>query len=506
MVRTAGVKRFLVVLVALVCAGATSAIPTTSVGAASTTTETPVMGPNLLNADQLMRWYNAQGYSAAKLPALNNDVRALAQLFIDEAGLEGVRGDMAFVQAAHETSGFTYPDFGQIRPDFNNYGGINANDGRRKGTTCAEEVLDAPLASRCFATPQIGVRANIHLLRSYADPTAKGLPNRVRSTDSLRAGTAPVWELFGGEIPDGCTIGVNCTKPLIWASADGYGTRIIERYSSALVMNGARAACLPYFPGGNDAKSGNGYWVATTDSGVYSYGTAKFYGNPANLKLNKPLINGEATSDGGGYWLMGEDGGIFSYGNAQFYGSMGGTRLNQPVNGLERTDNSGGYWLVAYDGGIFAFGNAQFFGSMGGQRLNQPVIGMERTKSGNGYWLFARDGGIFAFGDAQFYGSLGGQAISAPIISVQRTASGQGYWMLGADGKVYPFGDATARNYGGVEGCPNYGYAMRLLVSPTGDGYWIVTSTGAVIPFGDARRLGFPTRLGGVPIGFMLAP
>ena len=60
---------------------------------------------------------------------------------------------MAFVQAVLETGGFSYPDYGQIRPEFNNYGGINAFDGRRKGTTCAEEALDAPMPSRCFATP-----------------------------------------------------------------------------------------------------------------------------------------------------------------------------------------------------------------------------------------------------------------------------------------------------------------------------------------------------------------
>ena len=103
-------------------------------------------------------------------------MRALAQIFISEGALEGVRGDMAFVQAVLETGGFFYSDNGQIRPEFNNYGGINANDGRRKGTTCADEVLDLPLESRCFPTPQIGVRANIHLLRGYADPLSRNLP------------------------------------------------------------------------------------------------------------------------------------------------------------------------------------------------------------------------------------------------------------------------------------------------------------------------------------------
>lgn len=462
---------------------------------AATTTQTPVMGPSLLNADQLVRWYQHRRYGPARLPALGNDVRALAQLFIDEGAIEGVRGDMAFVQAVLETGGFSYPDSGQIRPEFNNYGGINANDGRRKGTTCAEEVLDLPLRSRCFPTPRIGVRANIHLLRGYADPLAAGLTDRVRMPPADRRGIAPIWEYFGGNSPTG---------KLIWASAPDYGLRIIRLYSEALVLNGARAACLPYSPGSNAAKSGNGYWIVTNQSGVYAFGSARFHGGPANLALAKPLVNGEPTSDGGGYWLMGEDGGIFAYGNARFYGSMGGVPLNQPVNGLERTVDDRGYWLVAYDGGVFSFGNARFHGSMGGVPLRQPVRGMERTKSGNGYWLFAGDGGVFSFGDARFFGSLGGRAISAPIMAMQRTKSGNGYWMLGADGKVYAFGDAPV--LGGIEGCPNYGYAMRLLATPAGNGYWIVTSSGAVIPFGDARRMGFPPQIAGIPVALMPAP
>ena len=90
-----------------------------------------------------------------------------------------MRGDIAFVQSVIETGWFVFPDAGQIRPDFNNYAGINANNGRRKGTTCADEVLDAPALSRCFPTPQIGVRAQIQLLRGYADPLSRYLPNRL---------------------------------------------------------------------------------------------------------------------------------------------------------------------------------------------------------------------------------------------------------------------------------------------------------------------------------------
>jgi hypothetical protein len=484
-------RRFFAALIALVVAGVVAA-PVANMSpasAATPTSQTPVMGPSLLTADQLVRWYNTKNYTP-RLPALNNDVRALAQIFIDEGSFEGVRGDMAFVQAVLETGGFAYVDAGQIRPEFNNYGGINAFDGRPKGTTCEAETSP----SRCFATPQLGVRNHIHLLRGYADPLTRTMSDRLRMPPSDRIGLAPIWELFGGNSASG---------KLIWASANDYGLRIIQLYSEALVLNGARAACLPYFPGSNDQKTGNGYWVAFTDKSLYSFGSAQFHGNPVPLNLNQPLINGESLKGGTGYWLLAEDGGVFSFGGARFHGSMGGTRLNAPVNGIERTNNNGGYWLVARDGGIFSFGNAAFHGSTGALLLNRPVLGMERTKSGNGYWLFAEDGGIFAFGDAQFFGSLGGQALSAPIVSMQRTATGNGYWMLGADGKVYSFGDA--QNFGGIEGCANYFFATRLLVTPTGGGYWIATATGSVVAFGDARRLGFPSRVGGIPIALMLA-
>ena len=59
-----------------------------------------------------------------------------------------------------------------------------------------------------------------------------------------------------------------------------------------------------------------------------------------------------------GYWLVGSDGGIFTFGSAQFYGSTGSIRLQRPVVGISPTANKGGYWLVASDGGIFAFGDA----------------------------------------------------------------------------------------------------------------------------------------------------
>jgi len=478
---------------ALLCSSLTGAVVTEAlapqVAGATTTTRTPVMGPNLLNAQQLARWFNASHDAPPKVPALQNNVLLLAQTFIDQGHVEGVRGDIAFVQSILETGWFGY-EGSQIPPDANNFAGMNAYDGRADLPTC-KNGDSAP--SRCFPSPKIGALTQMQLLRSYADATSSSLPNRRTSAPSDRVGAAPIWEYFGGH---NCPCG-----KLIWASADNYGIRIIKMYSEALIFNGVRAACVPYAPGNNSQTSGTGYWMATDKSHVYTFGTAKYYGDPARMRLNKPLIGGESMSTGAGYWLLGLDGGIFTFGAAKFHGSTGAMHLNQPINGMERTSDNRGYWLVAYDGGIFTFGNAKFRGSTGSMHLNQPVLGMERTASGKGYWLFARDGGMFSFGDAKFYGSLGANPPRSPIVAMQRTPTGKGYWMMSQTGHIWAFGDA--KSYGDIGGCTNYGGANRLLVSPTGKGYWIATADGSVISFGDAKRLGFPVSIDGHPIALM---
>jgi hypothetical protein len=81
------------------------------------------------------------------------------------------------------------------------------------------------------------------------------------------------------------------------------------------------------------------------------------------------------VTDGGGYWLVASDGGVFTFGTAQFYGSMAGKHLNSPITGIVATPDDHGYWLVAQDGGVFSFGDAVYGGSMGGTKLNAPVVG-----------------------------------------------------------------------------------------------------------------------------------
>ena len=111
------------------------------------------------------------------VPSLHNNIAALAQTFIDEGRIEGVRGDIAFVQSILETGWFGFVG-SQIPPDANNFAGINAFDGRTGLPNCKNGDA-AP--SRCFATAKLGVHTQMQLLRSYADATTKNLPHRLIS-------------------------------------------------------------------------------------------------------------------------------------------------------------------------------------------------------------------------------------------------------------------------------------------------------------------------------------
>ena len=187
---------------------------------------------------------------------------------------------------------------------------------------------------------------------------------------------------------------------------------------------------------------GGGYWMVGTDGGVFSSGTAGFFGSTGNIVLNKPVVGMAPTPDGKGYWFVASDGGIFAYGDAGFFGSRGGQPLNKPIVGMAATPDGKGYWLVASDGGIFAYGDAGFHGSTGSIVLNKPVVGMTATPSGNGYWFVASDGGIFAYGDAGFFGSTGAIHLNAPIVGMTATPDGTGYWFTASDGGVFNYGSA----------------------------------------------------------------
>ncbi len=244
----------------------------------------------------------------------------------------------------------------------------------------------------------------------------------------------------------------------------------------------------------------HGYWLVGADGGIFTFGSAAFYGSTGGLRLQRPVVGITPSADRRGYWLVASDGGIFAFGDSGFFGSLpglgfrpagtpgSGPDLQAPVVAVVPSFDGGGYFMVASDGGVFAFGDARFAGScpsIGG--CSGPAVAVLPDATGDGYWLVTATGGVYAFGDAPALGAPGPRA--APVTSAVRTPDGGGYWILFADGSVAAFGDAVSLGSpSGTLGGSDP--ATAVFATSDGNGYWVATALGGVLGYGDAPNDG----------------
>ena len=198
-----------------------------------------------------------------------------------------------------------------------------------------------------------------------------------------------------------------------------------------------------------------------------------------------------------GYWLVGSDGGIFTFGSALFYGSTGSLKLQRPVVGIVPTADRGGYWLDASDGGVFSYGDTQFHGSSQASACTRqaqvcPTAStppswawcLRATEAATSWWPPMA---ASLHSETPASGSCPGIAgCSGAAVAVMPDHSGNGYWVVTATGHVYTFGDAPY--FGG----PGRGTVTSAVATPDGMGYWVLLSDGEVLSYGDAAPLGSP--------------
>lgn len=106
----------------------------------------------------------------------------IAELYIQEAAIEGINSDIAFAQALLETGFFTFA--GELEPLQNNFGGLGAAGGSG--------------VSASFPSARLGVRAHIQHLKAYANEEPIVQPIVDPRFRFVRRGVAPTVELLSG--------------------------------------------------------------------------------------------------------------------------------------------------------------------------------------------------------------------------------------------------------------------------------------------------------------------
>ena len=142
----------------------------------------PILGSSELSATDLRKWW---GSSRSGQPdRLTVPIEELIDTYLSEAATEGVRGDLAFAQAVHETGWFTNTDTA-----INNFAGIAHYDGAASGSG--------------FDDATTGVRAQIQLLKKFVDGNDAALAHEdVSPNAGAQASTwgqlAGTWATDGG--------------------------------------------------------------------------------------------------------------------------------------------------------------------------------------------------------------------------------------------------------------------------------------------------------------------
>jgi N-acetylmuramoyl-L-alanine amidase len=161
-----------------------STIPNPSPAPTNSTREIPIikdpgqftiLGPTFLSPEQMNQF----------VKKVNPNAPELGELYETLGKYYGIRGDVAFAQAIHETDYFRFT--GVVKPEQNNYSGIGATGGDTRGAR--------------FENEEEGVLAQLQHLYAYA--TTKPLPNQYPLVDPrfhlVDRGSAPTWTALNGK-------------------------------------------------------------------------------------------------------------------------------------------------------------------------------------------------------------------------------------------------------------------------------------------------------------------
>ena len=162
-----------------------------------TTLGTPIMGKSAASVSSMVSLYNSTGHTyptiyASKGAATIND---FCQIVLEEANAEGVKAEILFAQAMHETGWLQFG--GSVKAEQCNFGGIGA--------------VNATAGGASFGDVRSGLRAQVQHLKAYASKEPLNNLCIDPRFEKVERGVAPCVEDLNGR----------------WAvPGEGYGQRI----------------------------------------------------------------------------------------------------------------------------------------------------------------------------------------------------------------------------------------------------------------------------------------
>lgn len=159
---------------------------------------TAIMGAAKATAAQMT------AYIRGVNPAVPQSVIDMIPYYLSEGNAEGIRGDIAFAQSCLETGNFTFAG-SAVKLVQNNF--------------CGMGVTSNGVAGNSFATPQLGIRAQIQHLQAYASTAALKQACIDPRYKYVKRGSAPYVEWLGQK---------ENPKGLGWAAGAGYGSKILR--------------------------------------------------------------------------------------------------------------------------------------------------------------------------------------------------------------------------------------------------------------------------------------
>ena len=337
-----------------------------------------LLGPSRIAPELMAAFVESHG------PRTTVPIAELANIYAQEGAALGVRADLAWTQSIIETGFFHFPDSGMVHPQDNNYAGIGACDSCHNGTG--------------YPDARVGVRAQMQLLRGYADPNPpSGM--MIYPPKSYR-GSAPTWWQMGNGH---------------WATSTRYAESITATYGSLLRSVGIDLAFRPATPIVGDAlvnanamppvaevpvREGDGLYLADVHGQVYDTGDARFWGAALLDATGGATV--EATTPTA---------------RAATAVSRSLDPTTAGVLAIAMTPNANGYWVVSTGGVVNHFGDAPQFG-----RVPPPTVAIAALPRGYGYWTTDEHGHVRSFGAAPKLEPVAGLiANEARVVSTVRS-------------------------------------------------------------------------------------